>query len=116
MYLGSTDFNVGIIVLTISKKIGIRMLHMATLEAKAVQNREIKMHMATTKTECILPAKESESPSILAIPLTRLPSAKAKPPPGKEYVTHPLKERKKNLNIILLAFAITSGLKRMELD
>jgi len=71
---------------TISEKIGIRILQIATLDANAVQNREIIIHIDITRTECISPANAKDSPSILAIPLTLLPSAKANPPPVREII------------------------------
>lgn len=67
--------------ITISLNMGMRMLQMATLEAKAVQKRLIRMQTPIVAKVGSDLMNDILSPSILAMPLRLLPSARAKPPP-----------------------------------
>lgn len=60
---------------------GIRILHVATLEANMVKKLVITSVEPNIKFCGNALKTDKDCPSILAIPLTLLPSASAKPPP-----------------------------------
>lgn len=74
-------------LLTISLNTGISMLQMATFAVTHVQIRLTTIVKATQAINGMPVMKDNESPSILAIPLTLLPSASAKPPPKSKQLS-----------------------------